>query len=274
MGIIVRTNDALIINPPAGDEHLSLNGSKWLWAVTAIYVVSMISVFGLSFTARAREKIFHYAFTIALLVGSISYFAQASDLGWSLVATEDNTLRQIFFAKYINWIVSFPVITMVMGLLSGVSWATIIYNVLLTWIWHLTYLCSVYTTTSYKWGFFTFGTIAMAVLLINFSIAIKDAARVGTARDYTILYGCVQLTFNLYTSGVGVTDAGNKIGVTGTFIWFGVVDIITGPLFAFFVLYRSRSWDYTKLNIPFTQNGQVLSEKQAAPRDGRNESAA
>jgi bacteriorhodopsin len=274
MGVIVRANEALNINPPAGDEYLSVNGSNWLWAVTAIYTVSLIAVFCHSFMARAGEKIFHYMFTIALLVGAISYFAQASDLGWSLVATEDNTLRQIFFAKYINWVVSFPVMAVAMGLLSGVPWATIIYNVFLAWTWQISYLCCVYTTTSYKWGFFGFGCLAGALLL--FSIAYdggKAAKRVGVSRDFGILYGCLQLTWNLYMSGVGVTDAGNTIGVTSTFIWFGVLDLIMGPLFAFTFLYMSRSWDYNKLNIAFTQYGRVqhggvFPEKQTAPAGG------
>ncbi len=42
MGVIARSNDALNINPPAGDQFLLEHGSDWLWAVTAIYVVSFV----------------------------------------------------------------------------------------------------------------------------------------------------------------------------------------------------------------------------------------
>lgn len=42
MAVLARTNDALNVNPPAGDNYLSVNGSNWLWAVTAIYVVSFV----------------------------------------------------------------------------------------------------------------------------------------------------------------------------------------------------------------------------------------
>jgi bacteriorhodopsin len=41
--IYSRENDALNVNPPAGDQNLSEHGSDWLWAVTAIYVVSFVS---------------------------------------------------------------------------------------------------------------------------------------------------------------------------------------------------------------------------------------
>jgi bacteriorhodopsin len=135
-----RGNDALEINPPAGIDRLSVNGSDWLWTVTAIYVVSFLGFFALSFAARQGEKIFHYLFTIALLVGSIAYFAMASDLGYRLVAQVDSSsslaiTRQIFWPKYVNWVVSFPVIITALGLLSGVPWATIVYNIFLSWVW-------------------------------------------------------------------------------------------------------------------------------------------
>src|SRR5436190_3399791 len=92
------------------------------------------------------------------------YFAMASDLGWSPIPTanklENGVSRQIFFAKYVNWVVAFPVVTLALGLISGVSWATIFYNVALSWTWVVSYLCSAYTVTNYKWGFYAFGTVA------------------------------------------------------------------------------------------------------------------
>lgn len=41
--IYVR-NDALETNPPVGDQFLTVNGSNWLYTVTAIYGFSLVSV--------------------------------------------------------------------------------------------------------------------------------------------------------------------------------------------------------------------------------------
>jgi bacteriorhodopsin len=85
------------------------------------------------------EKVFHYLFTIALLVGTIAYYAMASGLAYSVVQThlhvEDAATYQIFFAKYIFWVVAFPIVSIALGLVSGVSWATIFFNVFLSWVW-------------------------------------------------------------------------------------------------------------------------------------------
>lgn len=103
--LVARTNDALDINPPPGDFHLVVNGSDWLWAVTAVYALSLLIVIGLTYFAKAGEKIFHYLFTISLFVGTIAYFTMASDLGSTAIETsvQDKGFRQIFYVRYINW---------------------------------------------------------------------------------------------------------------------------------------------------------------------------
>lgn len=43
MVLFARGNDALYANPaPAADQVLSLHGSDWLWAVTAIYIIAFV----------------------------------------------------------------------------------------------------------------------------------------------------------------------------------------------------------------------------------------
>ncbi|KAI0451545.1 heat shock protein 30 [Xylaria acuta] len=277
--LLSRGNAALDVNPPAGSEALSVNGSDWLWAVTAIYVVSFLAFFGLTFVARSGEKIFHYLFTIALLVGSIAYFAQASDLGYVLVSEVNSSprlalTRQIFWPKYVNWVVSFPSVITALGLLSGVPWATIIYNIFLSWTWVVSYLISAFTTSNYKWGFYAFGTVSWLLLAFNTFSAGSSAKRVGVSSDHTILSGWVNLLWLLYPIAFGLTDGGNRIGVTPGFIFFGVLDVLLVPVLSFAFIFLARRWDYGQLNLAFTRYGRVHNAGQfpektttAAPAD-------
>lgn len=186
----------------------------------------------------------------------------ASDLGWSLMIMSNNLdnglTRQIFFAKYINWVVSFPAIILVLGLLSGVSWATIVYQVFLSWFWILAYIAGAYTPTNYKWGFFAFGTFAWVLLTLSqWMHGRKAAKRVGVTRDYTILLGWLTLLWLLYPVAWGLSDGGNKIGETAGFIFFGILDVLLLPILSFVTMAMSSNWDYGKLNIAFTQYGRV-----------------
>lgn len=109
MSILVqRSNNALTANPPVGETHLTTSSSDWLWAVTALYIIGLLIVVGWAYAARAGEKVFHYLFTISLIVGSIAYFTIAADLGnVAIVVSNDESRypgsRQISYAKYIYW---------------------------------------------------------------------------------------------------------------------------------------------------------------------------
>lgn len=253
---------SLSVNPPDGNDALSTNGSNWLWAVTAVYIISFLVFFGTHFKARGGEKIFHYLFIIALLVGSITYYAQASDLGF-VVRSQVNSsphlalIRQIFWPKYVNWVVAFPTIIIALGLLSGLPWASIVYNIFISWIWIISYLVAAFTVSNYKWGFYAFGTVAWMVLAYHTITANNSAKRVGVSRDYTILSGWANFLWFMYPIAFAVTDGANTIGVTPGFIWFGILDLLLIPGLAFAFLILSRHWDYNQLNLAFTRYGRV-----------------
>jgi len=267
--ILARKNDALNVNPPAGDQQLSVGGSDWLWAVAAVFIVSWLAMFALVWIARGGERIFHYLFISALAVGSIVYFAQASDLGWSVVPQANNLqngARQIFWAKYILWVVEFPVVIIALGLLSGISWATIFYEVFISWVWVISYLVGAFTTTKYKWGFYAFGTFAWLALAVH---TLRDgsvgAKRLGVTRDHSILAGWVNLLWLLYPIAWGLSDGGNRIGITPSFIFYGILDFMLIPVTAWIFMVLARRWDYNRLNIAFTQYGRVNHQPGTFP---------
>jgi bacteriorhodopsin len=159
------------------------------------------------------------------------------------------------------------------GLISGVSWATIIFNILLAWIWIVSYLCAALVRTSYKWGFFCFGTVAMFLLSYSLlSIGHTTSARLGDPikKHYLALSSYLTFFFILYPIAFGLDDGGNKITVTHGFIFWGILDLVTVPLLSLVVLALSTKWDYKVLNVYFTQYGRVAQggefpEKQREP---------
>jgi bacteriorhodopsin len=73
----------------------------------------------------------------------------------------------------------------------------------------------------------------------------------------------------LYPIAFGLTDGGNKIGVTGGFIFFGILDILSVPILSFAVLFFARKWDYRKLSIAFSDarpSRESEGEIKEAPR--------
>lgn len=213
----------------------------------------------MSFAAKESERVFHYLFTFVLMVGAVTYFAQASDLGWSSVKQVNNidngTIRQMFWVKYVNWLVAFPSLALGLGLISGVSWTTIICNIALSIYWVVSYLAGAYVASSYKWGFFAFGTFAWLILAMSTLNESREAAQLlGVDKDYIVLSGWTNFLWIVYLIAWGLTDGGNKIGVTGTSIFFGVLDVLLIPGLSFAVLIMARRWDYRRLSIAFSDS--------------------
>jgi bacteriorhodopsin len=209
------------------------------------------------FASPENQRVFHYTFTVALLVGGATYFAQAADLGWSAVDDGSGMVHQLFYAKYINWAVSFPAVALALGLLSGVSWTTIVCNIALAWTWVLTYLAAAYTTTSgssYGWGFFAFGTLCWLVLALStLNESREEAARRGIARDYVLLAAWPNLLWLLYPVAFALSDGAGVIGVTGGAVFFGVLDVLMVPVLSFAFCFLGRNWDWARLELDFSE---------------------
>ncbi|KFY88825.1 hypothetical protein V500_06096 [Pseudogymnoascus sp. VKM F-4518 (FW-2643)] len=106
----------------------------------------------------------------------------------------------------------------------------------------------------------------------------ESASAIGIGRDYITLFaGWINLLWPLYPIAFGLSEGGNLIGVSGSSIFFGVLDVLSVPVFIFLVL--ARKWDFSKLNRNFSEyrgvrQGETLERKQEALAAGGVASAA
>jgi bacteriorhodopsin len=134
-GVAKRANDALNANPnvflypQTSDINITTHGSDWYWAVTAVMALSTIIFMGLSFAVPRRNRIFHYITASITLVASISYFTMASNLGYAAIPVEfqrsnpkvSGMLREIFYVRYIDWVVTTPVSLVMLPILAAAN---------------------------------------------------------------------------------------------------------------------------------------------------------
>ncbi|KAI0165578.1 family A G protein-coupled receptor-like protein [Xylariaceae sp. FL1272] len=270
MALLLRGSDALTINPPIGTtDHLDVASSDWLFAVTAIYFVAFFGVLVPCFTSPESDRVFHYLYTLTILVGGISYYTEAADLGWSAVGS-----HQVFFVRYINWAFAFPSVALGLGMLCGVSWTTIITNIVSALVWVASYAAATYTTTSYQWGFYAFGTFTWIILAMSTLNEGREAAqRLGIARDYMILSGWMNVTWLAVVVAFAPTDGAGVINVFGASIFVGIVDILMIPLWSVAFILLSRKWDYNKLHLAFSEHrfdltSEIPLTREAMPNGG------
>jgi len=315
--IITRSgNDVLNINRPNADRNLSVHGSDWLWAVTAVFGLTFLAWLGWTLLRNkasrttthetrkgehdgvnngahrspatgaggfgpGQERVFHYLFTIAAFIGFISYFTMASDLGNTPIrqymhhGSNPGQTRQIFYVRYIYWFAAWPLLLTAIFLLSGVSWATILFAIALQEIWVVSWLSGALITTSYKWGFFTFGVVAyivLAYLLLTWGV--QQARLIQTSKEYKLLAGLLVAVWVAFPVAWGLSEGSNRISVTGEMIFYGILDLIAIPVYGTLFLMSTRRVGPSL--FPFTQTGRVggTFDRRGEPLTGTHAPAA
>jgi bacteriorhodopsin len=158
-----RRNNALDINSNIGppvDIAITTHGSSFYYAICAVMGFVALGVLGASAMKPRSDRIFFYITAAINTTACIAYFAMGSDLGWTPIDVEwirsqaivAGTNREIFYARYIDWFITTPLLLMDLLLTAGVPWPSIIWTVFLDWVMIVTGLIGALISTRYKWG--------------------------------------------------------------------------------------------------------------------------
>ncbi|KAI9060367.1 heat shock protein 30 [Trametes sanguinea] len=247
-------NDALNSNPPNATYNLSTHGSDWLWAVFSIFGLSLLIVAAWTFTRPRGTRLFHQIAIVVLTTGALSYFSMASDLGATPIPVEFRGYgtRQIWYVRYIQWFISFPLLLLMLLLATGVTLSDIFTTIFMALVLVVTGLVAALVPSTYKWGYYTFGLLALFYI---WSVILHHGPRTTFATGptfkpgYSMGAGYLSFLLLLYPIAWALTEGANVITVTSEMIWFGILDILAGPLFLFYFLWKLRTVDYAAFGL-------------------------
>jgi bacteriorhodopsin len=139
----------------------------------------------------------------------------------------------------------------------------------MSWVVVFSGLAGAFNTTHYKWGYYVFGVVAL--LYIAFVISITfDLSTYTMFCSWLLLAHARTSTFDagpairssyvgsaaflaavwlIYPVAWACSEGANVIGISGEIIWYGVLDILSGPVFLLFFLYRLCGVDYATLGL-------------------------
>ncbi|KAH9829173.1 heat shock protein 30 [Rhodofomes roseus] len=270
-------NQAVNLNPPYAQEHLSTNGSDWLWTVFSIMGLGTLLAAVATIMRPRGTRLFHQLAVIVLTTSSIAYFSMASDLGATPITAEfrgDET-RQIWYVRYIQWFINFPTIILGLLLATGLPLSDIVTTLFMSVVVVVSGLVGALVHSTYKWGYYTFGCVALIYLwyvLLWHAPASSFAAGGVVRRGYYLATGYFSFILITYPICWACAEGGNVITVTSEMIWYGILDILAGPVFLACFLWTLRGIDYNALGLhsgKFVDHGAagsaVRGEKGAAP---------
>ncbi|KAI0021162.1 bacteriorhodopsin [Xylariomycetidae sp. FL0641] len=249
-------NTAISTNNVVGQQaNLEINraGSDWYYTVCAIMGFTTLVIMGLAFRRPQSHRIFHYLTAGITAVATIAYFAMGSNLGQVPIQAEfvrhHNSqvsaagTREIFYARYIDWAITTPLLLMDLLLTAGIPWPTILATLLADEIMIVCGLIGALTRTRYKWGFYTFGMAALLFIAYELLIDGRRHANAlgGWPKKTYMMCGCwlVFLWF-LYPISWGLSEGGNVIHPDAEAIFYGILDIMAKPVFGALLIWGHR----------------------------------
>lgn len=292
--ILEARNNVLLHNPPIATNNITSRGSSWLWAVFAIMLLSTFAFTFMSMGAakRAGSLRFHYIAILITLFSAFSYFVMASNLGNTAVLVtfirggkRPGLTREIFYARWIEYFVTFSLSILAVLMLAGATWSTRAFVVASTMFMIVCHLSGALIRNNYKWGFLMFGLLAYVLVAWRTLTANKGHGgttahstpttttttagrsggfmgrfKRGNAVDgethantgvggrsaggkHRMLAAYLLGVWLLYPICWGVSEAGNVISLDGECIFYGILDILTKPVFAAMLVMFSKGFE-------------------------------
>ncbi|KAI1167062.1 bacteriorhodopsin [Nemania serpens] len=249
-------NQALNANRFVGqhaDLQITNHGSNWYYAVCAMMGVTTLVAMGLAFRRPQTQRLFHYITAGITAVACVTYFAMASNLGQLPILVEwvrprsrwvyAAGTREVFYARYIDWAITTPLLLLELLITAGVPTPTILITILADIFMIVCGLIGALTQTRYKWGFFAFGMAALFFIAYELLFDARRHANVLGGDPKKTFWACgiwLLLLWFLYPIAWGLSEGGNVIHPDSEFIFYGILDVMSKIVFSAILLWGHR----------------------------------
>lgn len=239
--LVSRGNEAVNINAPTGANfHITDHGSDWLWTVFSIFALATLVFVGYSFTKPNNERVFFQLYAASMFVLSVSYFTQASNLGWAPVHAEFNHItvddqtefpgfRQIFYARWVAYFLAFPGPFVSYAALVGLSWSNALFTLFGQELTVVGLLVGTLIHSTYKWGYYTFGVAGFFLVAFSLFFTYRKAAletdSALLSKHSLVIASASTLILMLYPIAWALSEGGNVIQPDSEAVFYGILDI-------------------------------------------------
>lgn len=236
---------------------------------------------GIAFRKPRRNRLFHYLTAAVVFVASIAYFTMGANLGFTPIEVEfmrtdprvAGQYRAIYYVRYIDWVITTPLLLADLMLTAGMPWPTIMFVIIMDEVMIITGLVGALVTSIYKWAYFVFGCVALFYILYHLVWESRlHSRRFGKDVERCFLY-CGTLTaflWTLYPIAWGLSEGGNVISPDGEAVFYGVLDFLAKPCFGALLIWGHRNIDPAVLGLDIKDydDETIVHEKRKPIAEG------
>lgn len=204
-------------------------------------------------TSIKQKRLFHVITTLITTFATISYFAMATGDGNSFAHTIvkethkhvpdtiEHVFRQVFWARYIDWSLTTPLLLLDLAFLAGLDGASILVAIVADLIMVLLGLFAGFgASAGQKWGYYAMACVAYLVIVYQLvvtgrrSVMAKDSS---TAKLFGAIGGFTLILWTLYPIVWGLGEGSRTWSVDGEIIAYAILDVLAKPVFGFWLLF-------------------------------------
>ncbi|KAI4113387.1 MAG: hypothetical protein LQ341_007817, partial [Variospora aurantia] len=233
-------------------QEASSTGNRALWVVFVIMLLSSLAFYVMAFRVPVQKRLFHILTAFITTFATMSYYAMAigDGVGSNKILikhtqkhfpdTYDTVYREVYWARYVDWSLTTPLLLLDLCFLAGLNGASILVAVIADLIMILTGLFAAFQVDeSPKWGWYAMACIAYLVVVYQVALNGRQTAKAKdqkTATFYAAIGGFTLILWTVYPIIWGIADGSRNISVDGEIIAYAVLDILAKPVFGFWLL--------------------------------------
>lgn len=265
-------------------QQASETGFRALWVVCVLMALASIAFFVMAARVPVQKRLFHVITAFITSIAFISYFAMATGdgLSWhtSVAHTtksgvvEDVVKRQVFYARYVDWALTTPLLLLDLALLAGLNGSDIIITIFADVVMVLTGLFAAFgSTPTQVWGWYTIACLAFLGIVWQIGFKGRHAVANKDAKTKAFVGGISLFTLVLWTAYPivwGVADGARLVNVDTEIIAYAVLDVLAKPVFGFWLLLTHDAMSRTSPSIGGFWSEGLTSEGAIRVGEGRH----
>ncbi|KAF8524560.1 hypothetical protein BU17DRAFT_63127 [Hysterangium stoloniferum] len=230
-------------------SHIDRYGINTLWIGFVIFLVATILMMGMAVRHDRRHRTFHLITMVITLVATLSYYAMAIGSGAVYVSLglfriheqETMFLRQVFWARHVDWAITTPLILLDLALLAGLPWLDIVCLLVADEAWVLSGMFSVLHPgrSAGKWGWYLFSWLFLLYVMYKLLGHGRRCAKLqqsSTSSLYTQLAIYTTVLWVMYPIFSGLGEASGVIPANGETVILTILDVLTKVGFGLWLL--------------------------------------
>lgn len=251
----------LPVGPPIV-QKIHETGERTLWVVVVLMAVSSLCFYVLAARALVQKRLLHVLTALITTISFLAYLALATGDGitWSQCEyrqrhpqapdTEKVVFRQVFWARYVNWGLTHPLILINLALLAGSSGYSMLVAIAADLIMFTTGLIATFARHERRWAWYTITCIAY--LTVAYHVLFNGRRAVANKSQQTQrFFGSIALTAlvitALYPIILAASPLAHKISLDAEVIAWAILDILTQGIFGYWLLLTLDNSDTTSV---------------------------